>query len=106
MDFTSSTVIPAASRARTTVLARPPPLRTGARSRRPSWLKWTGSDANGSRAPEAAGLASVSVTSSLAPPGLRLELGGRPFGDDVTVVDDHDPVGELVRLVEVLGGQQ
>src|SRR5437764_9281383 len=33
-------------------------------------------------------------------PGLRLELGGRAAGDDVTVVDDHDPVGELVRLVE------
>ena len=33
-------------------------------------------------------------------PGLRLELGGRAAGDDVTVVDDHDPVGELVRLFE------
>src|SRR5208283_1856937 len=38
---TSSTVIPALSRARTTVVANPSPLRTGALSRRPSWLAWT-----------------------------------------------------------------
>ena len=37
---------------------------------------------------------------------LRLELGGGAAGDDATVVDDDDAVGELVGLVEVLGGEQ
>ena len=33
-------------------------------------------------------------------------LGGRALGDDVAVVDDPDPVGEDVRLLEVLRGQE
>ncbi len=37
-------------------------------------------------------------------PGL--ELGGRSGGDHPAVVDDHDPVGKFVGLVEVLGGEQ
>ncbi len=35
-----------------------------------------------------------------------LELVGRALGDDAAVVEHRDPVGELVRLVEVLGGEQ
>ena len=35
-----------------------------------------------------------------------LELGGRALGDDPSGVDDDDAVGELVGLVEVLGGEQ
>src|SRR5690606_12395617 len=31
---------------------------------------------------------------------------GRAVGDGATVVDDHDVVGELVGLLQVLGGQQ
>ncbi len=38
--------------------------------------------------------------------GLRLQLGGGPLGDRPAVVDDDDPVGELVGLVQVLGGEQ
>jgi hypothetical protein len=35
-----------------------------------------------------------------------LELAGGALSDEVAVVDDGDPVGELVGLVQVLGGQQ
>src|SRR5439155_25159345 len=37
---------------------------------------------------------------------LGLELVRRPLGDDVAVVDDPDPVGENVRLLEVLRRQE
>src|SRR6059058_182977 len=40
------------------------------------------------------------------PADLGLELVGRPFGDDVTVVDDSDPVREHICLLEVLRGQE
>ena len=42
------------------------------------------------------------VTSGNAP----FELVGGALGDDAAVVEDGDPVGELVGLVEVLGGQE
>jgi hypothetical protein len=35
-----------------------------------------------------------------------LEFAGGAFGDDLTVVYDSDPVGELIGLVEVLRGEQ
>ena len=35
-----------------------------------------------------------------------LELARRALGDHLAVVDDGDAVGELVRLVEVLGAEQ
>ena len=38
-------------------------------------------------------------------PDRRLELVGGALGDDPTAVDHGDPVGQLVGLVEVLGGQ-
>ena len=38
--------------------------------------------------------------------GLGLELGRRARGHDPTVVDDHDVGGQVVGLVEVLGGEQ
>jgi hypothetical protein len=34
--------------------------------------------------------------------GRGLELAGRAFGDDRAVIDDRDPAGELVGLVQVL----
>ena len=37
---------------------------------------------------------------------LGLERGRRALGDDLAVVDDPDPVGELVGLLEVLGGEE
>ena len=36
----------------------------------------------------------------------RLQLARRALGDHLAVVDHRDPVGELVGLVEVLGGEQ
>nr|BFF10470.1 hypothetical protein GCM10025699_17730 [Microbacterium flavescens] len=35
-----------------------------------------------------------------------LQLGERAVGDDAALVEDRDPVGELLGLVEVLRGQQ
>ena len=35
-----------------------------------------------------------------------LQLGRRALGDDVAVVDDPDPVGERVGLLQVLGGEE
>ena len=40
------------------------------------------------------------------PADLRLQLGRGAAGDHAAVVDHHDPVGELVGLVEVLGRKQ
>ncbi len=37
---------------------------------------------------------------------LRLEVVGGVGGDDPALVDDQDPVGERVGLVEVVGGQE
>jgi hypothetical protein len=37
---------------------------------------------------------------------LGLQLGGSALGDDLAVVDDPDPVGQHVRLLEVLGGEE
>ena len=34
------------------------------------------------------------------------QLGRRAAGDEPAPVDDHDPVGHLLRLVEVVGGEQ
>ena len=38
--------------------------------------------------------------------GVTLELLRSPLGNDDTVVNHGDPVGELVGLLQVLGGQQ
>ena len=35
-----------------------------------------------------------------------LEFGRRPFGDEFALVEHRDPVGELVRLLQVLRGQE
>ena len=37
---------------------------------------------------------------------LGLELVGGALGDDLPFVDDHDPVGQRVGLLEVLGREQ
>ncbi len=39
-------------------------------------------------------------------PDLGLERGRRALGDDLAGVDDPDPVGELVGLLQVLGGEE
>jgi len=40
------------------------------------------------------------------PADPALELLGRSGGDDEAVVDDHDLVGQLVGLIQVLGREQ
>jgi hypothetical protein len=42
----------------------------------------------------------------VGPADLRLERGRRALGDDPAVGDDPDAVGELVGLLEVLGGEE
>jgi hypothetical protein len=56
------------------------------------------------RARQVRALADVDLDHVAARP--LLELGRRPGRHDPAVVDDHDPAGQVVRLVQVLGGQQ
>ena len=49
---------------------------------------------------------SSSLTSIRSPPTRSLSSSERALGDQGAVVDDRDPVGQAVGLVEVLGGQQ
>src|SRR5439155_1706480 len=35
-----------------------------------------------------------------------LQFFGRAFGDDLSVIDDRDPIAQRVRFVEVVGGQE
>jgi hypothetical protein len=46
------------------------------------------------------------VESDVAIGGAALQLGRGSFGDDPALVEHRDPVGQLVGLVEVLGGEQ
>ncbi len=50
--------------------------------------------------------ASRTTTSMWSPPNRRLQLRRAAVGDDPAGVDDADLVGQLVGLIEVLGGQQ
>ena len=51
-----------------------------------------------------AGLVGLDFDARLA--DLLLQLRGGALGDDLAVVDDSDPVRELVSLLEVLRGQK
>ena len=46
------------------------------------------------------------VEPDVAAGDAALQLGRGSFGDDPALVEHRDPVGQLVRLVEVLGGEQ
>jgi hypothetical protein len=46
------------------------------------------------------------VESDVAARDAALQFGGGSFGDDPALVEHRDPVGQLVCLVEVLGGEQ
>ena len=46
------------------------------------------------------------VESDVAAGDAALQLGGGSLGDDPALVEHRDPAGQLVCLVEVLGGQQ
>ena len=61
---------------------------------------------SGASASLASGCGTVSEHLQSGAAGLPLELGGGSVGDRAAVIDDDDPVGELVGLVEVLRGQQ
>ena len=52
------------------------------------------------------GIAVVDDDLDPLPADLRFQLVRGPAGDDLAVVDDDDPVGQLVRLLEVLGRQE
>ena len=66
-----------------------------------------GSGRRGTTTAAAAASWSVSrtTTSIRSPPICDLSSSGRALGDHAPGVDDADLVGELVRLVEVLGGE-
>ena len=49
---------------------------------------------------------SAGTTSTVGRPISAFSAGGRALGDDPAVVDDPDPVGEDVGLLEVLRGQE
>ena len=49
---------------------------------------------------------SVTVTSMTSPPTLAFSSSDVPSAMTSAVVDDHDPVGQLVGLLQVLGGEQ
>jgi hypothetical protein len=46
------------------------------------------------------------VQPDVRPGSAALELLGAPGGDHLAVAENGDPVGELVRLVQLLGGQE
>ena len=101
-----STRMPAASSARTTMVARPAELSTAASSWRPSSLTWTRPSTRSCNAPIAL---LVGHSQRDDEPGAFagfLELARRALGDDAPVIDDDDLVGQRVGLFEVLGGQQ
>ena len=49
---------------------------------------------------------SASLTRTVPAPMPAFSSPRCPLGDDPAVVDDGDPAGELIGLVEVLGGKQ
>ena len=49
---------------------------------------------------------STTSTTTPSPFSAALELVGGAFDDEATVVDDREPVGEMVRLVEVVRREQ
>jgi hypothetical protein len=84
-------------------------LRVGAGGRHGSRIGLQGDGADGSLE-ELRGLGSalgVQQTDVQCPcADRRLELTGRALGDDAAAVDDGDPVGELVGLLQVLRAEQ
>ena len=93
---------------RTTAASAPIRSRTGALTRRAS-ASISGSALRPARPSSSAATATRLVADDDVDPvaaELVLELRRRALGDHAAVVDDRDPVGELVGLLEVLGGQQ
>ena len=87
----------------------------GRRRRRPATeTRWVSSSTRGGSAPTRSSIrrprrgrrAAAGRTSIDVAPGPGLELVRRAGGDDAAVVDDHDVVGQLVGLLEVLRGEQ
>ena len=75
-------------------------------ARRPRARRRCAIRAHDGRAPRTSSALASTTTSSRSPPTCGLQLVGGALGDDAAGVDDHDLVGELVGLVEVLRGQQ
>ena len=101
-----STSTPASSSARTTTVARPVDESTPALSVRPSSLTETGPDTSGAMAPTAEACGSAKRHLQAGAPARLLQFLRRPVRNDPAVVDDHDVVGQLVGLLQVLRRQQ
>ena len=97
----SSTSTPASSSARSAATASPGRCRAGVQRRRPSLAIVTEPTLNRPSASAAPACGAASVTSARAAT-RRLELVRGATRDHPAVVDDHDVVGEGVRLIEVL----
>ena len=99
-----STSIPAWSSARTRAVARPGALSTAAPRRNPSALTDTRPPTRGAITSAASGLGQRHLDVRAA--AASLQLAGRPVGDHLAVIDDHDAIRQGVRLVQVLGRWQ
>ena len=101
----SATRSPSASSARTTSVSAsaPPSRRTATESGAAGTLSPKRSRTPRTRSPSAG---SLGRHLEARPSDLGLQRGRGSLGDDPAVVDDPDPVGELVGLLEVLGGEE
>ena len=70
--------MPASSSARTTVVANPSPLATGARRRRPSWLTWTAPATYGCERDDSSRVRRVQGHLEPRPSDFRLQLRAVP----------------------------
>ena len=104
----SVTATPRESRIRTASSSWAEPSATGMATDRVGTSTRGGSVPSGARAATTRSRSAGSMTWTWidVDPAERLELVGRALGDDLAVVDDGDVGGQLVGLVEVLGGEQ
>ena len=99
---------PSASSARTTS-TRPPAAGVEANPGRPLLVLGPPTRSRSARGPRPGGRGRRGRRRGRADAGLAdlgLERAGSPLGDDLAAVDDPDPVGEAVGLLEVLRGQK
>src|SRR6266545_4466895 len=86
---------------------RPAMLRSGLRSRDTAMAAMVGLlSGQAARGGGEAELVAAGVQFDHLAADAALQLRGAAGRDRAAVVDDHDPAGELVCLVEVLGGEQ
>ncbi len=104
-NSSDSTAIPASSRARTTRGMSAAPFSTSTRTRLPSF----GGSSRPISAQTALGLRHLALADQQLDVGVAdfiLQRLGSALGDDPAAVDDPDVVGQLVGLLQVLGGEE